>query len=61
MDKNERVIYTADVNNSMLELVEEDFDFDAPSVLSDEIGMRHLNATIFPKRNFWELAKKYLD
>lgn len=57
-------IYTPNVQNSMLELSEDNFDFDAPSVLpvySGESAMKCFNAMKYPKRDFWELAKKYFD
>lgn len=64
MEQQKRIIYTPNVENSMLELLEDDFNFDAPSVLSvnsSEIAMGHFNAMEYPKRDFWELAKKYSD
>ena len=59
-----KIIYTADVTNSILELVEHDPNFDATSVLpvySGESAMKFFNLPVYSKRDFWEIAKQYGD
>lgn len=65
MDRNERAIYTADVKNSMLELVEGNIStsqdkFDSDISKTSVVFPCETNVK-FPARNFWEIAKKYLD
>ena len=59
-----KILYTPIVRNSMLELFEDDRRFDAkrvlpvvPSAVADEI----IGSIDFPRRDFWERAKEFLD
>lgn len=60
----QKILYTPIVRNSMLELFEDDRRFDAkrvlpvvPSAVADEI----IGSIDFPRRDFWERAKEFLD
>lgn len=63
---NEKILYTPleQTYNSMLTLFEDDQTFDAKKVLPvypSEVANEIIGSIDFPRRDFWELSKEFLD